>query len=88
MELYNPALDKLDFTQTVRALQEYGRALAEGPEPFASMQRPVKGWVEHCAVYALEVKKFFFNDTASKYTRNQCLAMSVEQIQKRVFLER
>jgi hypothetical protein len=76
----DPNLEGLDFVRTHKAIADYYRECAAGPEVHPGWLA-CKQWRHTCDGLASSVREAFFEEASGAYSRDECLAMSVARVQ-------
>jgi hypothetical protein len=71
------------FERTLAALKVYHRLMDEGPT-FGDSPAKVERWSKECLAASVNVREAFWMDSEVPYTRQECLSMSVDEVQRAV----
>ncbi len=71
------------FERTLAALTVYRRLMEAGPTFGNSLEKP-RRWRKECLAAEVGVREAFRMDSDIAYSRKECLAMSVDEVQRAV----
>jgi hypothetical protein len=69
--------------RTLSALKAYRRLMDAGPT-FGDSPEKVQRWHKECLAAAVYIREAFWMDSDVAYSRQECLSMSVDEVQRAV----